>query len=299
MFKKLIGPASFYKTLLALAIPIMIQNGITNFVNMLDNIMVGSLSAPEMTAVAVCNQLFFVFNLCVFGMVSGAGIFGSQFFGKEDFEGLKHTFRFKILSCSLLAALCIFLFLFFGKNMVMLYLTGEGSPEDIAATIEYAKQYISIMVIGFIPVAITQSFSSTLRETGRTRLPMYASLAAVIVNLTFNYLLIYGSLGFPRLGVKGAAIATVLGQIVAMFLAILLHHKCNKEVILDYKRIFRPDFKTIGAIYSVALPSIVMQSIGSIMVFLLNKILLSFNEVAAAVFGIYFKLQSFVFMPIF
>ena len=225
MFKKLIGSASFYKNVMMLAIPIMIQNGISFFVNMLDNIMVGSLSTPEMTAVTVCNQLLFVFNLCLFGAVSGAGIFGAQFFGKEDYKGLRYTFRFKILFCLLLTACCIALLLLADDFLIGLYLTGEGSPEDIAATITYAKQYISVMVVGLVPFAITQSYSSTLRETGRARLPMYAGICAVVINLTFNWLLIFGNLGFPALGVRGAAIATVMSRFVEMLIISFVTYK--------------------------------------------------------------------------
>ena len=262
MFKKLIGSASFYKNIMLLAIPIMIQNGITFFVNMLDNIMVGGLTTPELTAVAVCNQLFFVFNLCLFGAVSGAGIFGAQFFGKEDFEGLRHTFRFKILFCLFLAICCIGLLLLADDFLIGLYLTGEGSKEDIAATIMYAKQYISIMVIGLIPFAITQSYSSTLRETGRPRLPMYSGVIAVIINLTFNYLLIFGNFGFPALGVRGAAIATVLSRFVEMFIISLATYKNrfdNKFILGAFSSLKIPK-KLLADIFKKGLPLMINET---------------------------------------
>lgn len=234
MFKKYVGSKQFYKSLLLLTIPIMIQNGITNFVNMLDNVMVGSVGAAEMTGVAVCNQLFFVFNLCIFGAVSGAGIFGAQFFGKKDINGLRNTFRFKLLFCLFLAIACILLFVFKGQDLVMLYLHGKGEPDEIQATLNFAKSYMNIMLIGLIPASIVQTYSSTLRETGKSTLPMFAGCFAVIVNLFFNYLLIFGSWGFPRLGVVGAAIATVLSRFVEMFLIVFWtgKHRYENEFII-------------------------------------------------------------------
>lgn len=212
MFKRYIGSKEFYKRILVLMIPIMVQNGITNFVSMLDNIMVGRIGTVEMTGVAVANQLIFVFNLCVFGAVSGAGIFGAQFFGKNDVEGVRHTFRFKIIFCTLFSLIAIGVFALWGGNLTNLYLQGEGSAENAAASLECAKEYINIMLIGLIPYALVQCYGSTLRETGKAAVPMYAGLVAVIVNLGLNYVLIFGHLGFPAMGASGAAIATVISR---------------------------------------------------------------------------------------
>ena len=212
MFKKYIGNKAFYKSILVLMIPIMVQNGITNFVSMLDNIMVGRIGTVEMTAVAVANQLIFVFNLCVFGAVSGAGIFGAQFFGKNDIEGVRHTFRFKIIFCFLFSLAAIGIFALWGGNLTSLYLQGEGSAENAAASLECAKVYMNIMLIGLIPYALVQCYGSTLRETGKAAVPMYAGLVAVIVNLGLNYVLIFGRFGFPAMGAAGAAIATVISR---------------------------------------------------------------------------------------
>ena len=131
--KKYIGNAAFYKMALAVAIPIMIQNGITNFVSLLDNIMVGRVGTEQMTGVAIVNQLIFVFNLAIFGAVSGAGIFGAQYYGKGDWDGVRQTFRFKLLVCTALTVLGAGIFLLFGEDLILLYLKGDGSPEQISA----------------------------------------------------------------------------------------------------------------------------------------------------------------------
>ncbi len=216
MIKKFIGDKKFYKHVLALMLPIMVQNGITNFVNMLDNLMVGQVGQAEMTGVSVANQLMFVYNLCIFGAVSGAGIFGAQFFGSGDTKNLRNTFRFKIISCTLLTIGVIMLFGFAGEELINLYLRGEGSPETARASLIAGKDYLYVMLIGLIPAAIVQCYSSTLRETGKTVPPMIAGLVAVLVNLILNYILIFGRFGAPTLGVKGAAIATVVSRFVEL-----------------------------------------------------------------------------------
>ena len=203
MIKQYIGDKKFYKAVLAIAIPIMLQNGITNFVSLLDNIMIGRVGTLEMTGVAIANQLIFVFNLCIFGALSGAGIFGAQFHGKNDVEGVRNTLRFKLMSCAVLAVAGGLILYFFGGNLVTLYLKGEGSAEDAAASLAFGRSYINILIITFIPYAIAQAYASTLRETGETVLPMTAGIVAVFVNLFFNYVLIYGNFGAPKMGVEG------------------------------------------------------------------------------------------------
>ena len=212
MFHKLIGNKAFYRRVLILMLPIMIQNGITNFVNMLDNVMVGSIGTNEMTGVAVVNQLIFVFNLCIFGVVSGAGIFGAQFFGNGDHNGVRHAFRFKILSGLLITTLAILLFVFGGEWLIRLYLQGEGDATAAQASLGFAQDYLQIMLIGLIPYTIVQCYSGTLRECGQATPPMVAGVIAVLINLSLNYILIFGHFGAPRLGVVGAAIAKVISR---------------------------------------------------------------------------------------
>ena len=197
MLNKLVGNRAFYKRVISLTIPIMIQQGITNFVNMLDNIMVGRVGQAESTGVAVSNQLMFVFNLCIFGAISGAGIFGAQYFGKKDLEGVKQTFRFKIIFCTLLAVLGIALLYFKSDDLIMLYLNADDNPALAAKAFSFAQSYLYIMLIGLIPYTIAQCYGTTLRETGESKVPMIAGVMAVMVNLSLNYVLIYGKLGAP------------------------------------------------------------------------------------------------------
>lgn len=226
--KPYVGDKAFYRMTLAIAVPIMIQNGISNFVSMLDNIMVGNVSAEQMSGVSIVNQLIFVFNLMIFGAVSGAGIFGAQFYGSGDTKGVRDTFRFKIISCGLLTALGILIFLGFGEELIRLYLQGEGDVAQIDACFGYAKKYLLIMLVGFVPFYVSQCYASTLRETGETILPMAAGIAAVVVNFCFNLVLIFGLLGFPALGAAGAAIATVVSRFVEAGIVIIAVH-CKKK----------------------------------------------------------------------
>ncbi len=212
--KKFIGNKAFYKMVLAIAIPIMIQNGITNFVSLLDNIMVGMVGTGEMSGVAIVNQLIFVFNVSVFGIVSGAGIFGAQFYGCGKHEGVRHTFRFKFLCCLFLAAVAAIIFYFYGENLIYMYLHGEESGGDLTIALTNGRKYMLVMMVGLLPFAIEQAYTSTLRECGETVIPMKAGIVAVLVNLVFNYILIFGKFGAPVLGVVGAGIATVLARYI-------------------------------------------------------------------------------------
>lgn len=218
MLRKLVGDKAFYRRVLALTLPIAVQNGITNFVNMLDNVMVGSIGTNEMTGVAVVNQLFFVFNLCIFGVVSGAGIFGAQFFGCGDHKGVRHTFRFKLIAALLITLLGMALFLFGGEGLIRLYLQGEGNAAAAEASLGFGQEYLRVMLVGLIPYAIVQCYSGTLRECGQATPPMFAGIVAVLVNLVLNYILIFGNFGAPKLGVVGAAIATVISRYVELII---------------------------------------------------------------------------------
>ena len=210
--KKFIGDRKFYGMVLALEVPIMIQNGITNFVSMLDNIMVGQIGTEQMSGVAIVNQLIFVYNLCIFGGLSGAGIFTAQYFGQKDEEGIRHTFRYKLWMAMILTVLTILLFLGAGEALIQLYLKGGSDGGNLQSTLYYGKKYLNVMLLGLPGFMMVQVYSSTLRECGETVLPMKAGVAAVFVNLALNYLLIYGKFGFPALGVVGAGLATVLSR---------------------------------------------------------------------------------------
>lgn len=240
--KKLIGDKVFYKRLLLLSVPIMVQNAITNFVGFLDNIMVGQLGTEPMSGVAIVNQLVFVFNLLVFGGLSGAGIFGAQFYGNGDNKGVRDTFRFKIILGIIIAIVALAIFLSMGENLIRLYLT-SGDAGDLEATFRYGKEYLLIILFEIVPFVLVQVYASTLRETGETMVPMIAGIAAVLVNLTFNYILIFGKFGAPRLGVAGAAIATVLARVVECAIVIAwthMHKKKNPFIVGVYRTLRLP-----------------------------------------------------------
>ena len=214
--RRLIGSRAFYAMVMAVVLPIIVQNAISNFVNLLDNLMVGRIGTEQMSGVAIANQLIFVFNLAVFGAVSGAGIFTAQFHGAGNADGVRATLRYKFLICLGISALAIALFLLRGPQLIGLYLTDTTDPARVQRTLDYAMQYLRIMFAGLIPFALTQCYAGTLRETGETAMPMYAGIIAVAVNLLFNYLLIFGHLFFPAMGVRGAAYATVLSRYVEL-----------------------------------------------------------------------------------
>ena len=236
--RKLIGTKDFYRHLLMIAIPIMIQNGITNFVGMLDNIMVGQVGTNQMSGVAIVNQLLFVYNLCIFGGISGAGIFAAQFYGKGDHKGVRECFRFKLIIVAVLTLLGILTFVVAGPSLIQLYLHEDGSGTSSAQTLLYAKQYMTVMLFDMLPFAISQAYAGTLRETDETVLPMKAGIVAVLVNLVFNYILIYGKLGAPALGVVGAAVATVMSRFVEMGIIVIwthTHKEKNRFIEEAYK----------------------------------------------------------------
>ena len=224
MQKRISGGLSYYRHILSIAIPIIIQNGITNFVNLLDNIMVGQVGTIPMSGVSIVNGVLFVFNLCIFGASSGAGIFTAQFHGSRDDEGVRHTFRFKFLVCLLLTAVGALIFTFGGKTIIGLYLTGDGDAAMAQGAMEYGLKYLRIMIWGFLPFALSNTYSSTLRETGVTIVPMCAGIVAVFVNLIGNYVLIFGHFGAPAMGVEGAALATVISRFVELTIVALWTH---------------------------------------------------------------------------
>ena len=228
--RKLIGKRGFYAMILAIAVPIMVQNGITNFVNMIDNIMVGRVGTNEMSGVAIVNQLIMVFNLCIFGGVAGSGIFTAQFHGARNTEGICYTFRYKLIVITVIVAASMAVFLCFGNELIKLYLHSKtGDNDAIAETHRQAKIYLSYMLIGLPPFAIAQAYGDTLRCSEETIVPMKAGIVSVIVNLSLNYVLIYGKLGAPKLGVAGAAIATIIARYVEMAVVVIWTHTHSKR----------------------------------------------------------------------
>ncbi len=272
MLRKFIGTKAFYKRLIVLMLPIMVQNGITNFVNMLDNIMIGAVGTSEMTGVAITNQLFFVFNLCIFGAVSGAGIFGAQFFGSGDHEGVRNTFRFKLLFSGLLTVVGIALFLLCGDGLLSMYMQGDQGITDATATMYHAKSYMLVMLCGLLPFALVQCYSGTLREGGHATLPMVAGVVAVAVNLVINYVLIFGKFGAPTLGVRGAAIGTVVSRFVELLIVAIGAHASPRFTFMKgvYRRLTVPR-RLVGQLLIKGLPLMLNETCWAAGVAMINQ----------------------------
>lgn len=273
MLKKFIGDRTFYNRLFAVMIPVLIQNIITNFVSLLDNVMVGLIGTEQMSGVAIVNQLLFVFILCIFGGLAGAGIFTAQYFGRGDSKGVRDTFRIKwyiaVISCVLFAAI----FLLFGDRLIMAFLHEGKEDLDLAATLGYAKNYLRVMMLQIPLFAATQVYASTLRETGETRVPMRASIVSVFVNLCFNYILIFGKLGAPKLGVTGAAIATVLARCVELLIIVCWthRHKQQNEFIIGAYESLRVPEELVKRIIITGTPLLINEVLWSAGMAMLNQ----------------------------
>ena len=252
LLKRFIGDKAFYKKVFVIALPILLQNVITNFVSLLDNIMVGRVGTEQMSGVAIVNQLVMIFFLCIFGAISGAGIFTAQFHGKSDSEGVRYTFRQKIILVFAITVVAELVFIKWGKDLIGLFLHEGEEGISLEATLKYALDYLRIVLIGLPVFAISQAYSDTLKSTGDTVTPMKASVVAVIVNMSLNYVLIFGKLGFPVLGVKGAAIATVAARFAeCMMIVIRTHLKSDNYDFINgaYKSLSVPKrlWKSVAA----------------------------------------------------
>lgn len=227
--QNLLGSRGFYRRVAAVVLPMILQNTLTNVVALLDNVMVGQVGTLPMSAVAIVNQLLFVYNLCVFGCLSGAGIFGAQFYGQGDLEGVRRTFRFKLIAGLALALGAMALLGLAGPRLVGLYIAADTPPGPAQQTMRYAAGYLRVMLAGLLPFALTQVYAGTLRQCGHTTLPMAASITAMCVNFIGNALLIFGLCGLPRLGVTGAAVATVLSRLVELAMVAACSHANAKK----------------------------------------------------------------------
>ena len=222
---RFIGSRAFYRRLFSIMLPILVQNVITNFVSLLDNVMVGQVGTEPMSGVAIVNQLLFVFNLCIFGGLAGAGILTAQFYGSNDARGVADTFRAKLYIALAAVLAFVTVFLLAGETLILQFIHEGGEKLDLEATLRHAQAYLRIMLIQIPPFALQMAYSSTLRETGETVLPMKAGIAAVMVNLMLNYILIFGKLGLPALGVEGAAIATVIARYIECTIIVTWTHR--------------------------------------------------------------------------
>ncbi len=263
---KLIGSKQFYKRVFAIALPIMLQNGISNFVNMLDNLMVGRIGTEQLSGVSIVNDLMFVYMLCLFGAISGAGIFTAQYYGQKNTEGVRDTFRIKIVICGVILLIAMGVFGFMDKTLISYYLHEGSESGDLMATLEYGHTYMMFMLVGLLPQAAEFVYSSTLRETGETVVPMRASLIAVLINLVLNYVLIYGKLGFPVLGVAGAAIATTISRVVQAAIVVLWTHRHAdlKPYIIGAYASFKVATTLVKKVCITGLPLVINESLWSI-----------------------------------
>ncbi len=270
---RLFGDRDFYRRVLHVAIPILIQTGITTFVSLIDNIMVGMVGTLEMSGVSIVNQLIFVFNLGIFGATSGAGIFTAQFFGAGDLQGVRYTFRYKVLLCSLIAVIAVLLLSLGDVPLIGLFLQGEGLPEDAAAISGFGQEYLAIMLWGLLPFALSSAYSGTLREGGQTVVPMVASIIAVATNTVLNAILIFGLLGFQPMGVKGAAIATVIARFTEFaVVAVWTHLNSQKNpFITGIYRSLRIPGKLLGQMLGKGMPLLMNEVLWSLSIAFVNQ----------------------------
>ena len=275
MLKRYIGDRAFYRSALHIAIPTLIQSIITQSVGLLDNIMVGRIGTMPMSGVTIANQLFTLFTVSVFGAVSAAGIFTAQFHGAKDHEGVRNTFRYKLFLSVGIAMLFILGFYVFSDPLLNWFLKGEGSAEDAAKILAYGKQYLRIMLVGLIPYSLTNTYCSTLRETGHPTVPMISSTVAMGANLVLNYVLIFGRLGLPAMGSAGAAWATVISRFVELSVVAIWAHSHHRDIpfVQGLYRSFHIPKKLFGTITTTGIPLLMNESIYSVAMVLVSQML--------------------------
>ena len=273
MLSRYVGDRAFYRRVFQVAIPIIIQNGITNFVSLLDNIRVGQVGTLPMSGVSIVNQIIFVFNLCIFGASSGAGIFAAQFHGSGDDEGIRHTFRFKLFICTLISLAAGLIFFLGQDSLIGLYLTGEGTAEDAAQVLAYGKDYLAVMLWGLLPFGLANAYAGTLKESEETFVPMVAGVAAVFVNLGLNYVLIFGHFGAPAMGVRGAALATVISRYAELLLVAAWTHRngAKHPFIRGAYRSFAIPFPLLKTIVITGTPLLMNETLWSLGVAFMNQ----------------------------
>ncbi len=263
VLRRYIGDKKFYGAVLAVALPMIVQNGITNLVNLLDNVMVGRLSTEAMSGVSIVNQFIFIFNLLIFGAVSAAGIFTAQFHGSRDVKGEMYTLRFKLMLNLVASVACVAIFAAFDDELITWFLLMEESAGELdpALALLRGKEYLRIMLIGLVPCAISQAYASTMRETEQTVVPMWASAAAVATNFVLNAILIFGLFGAPALGVRGAAIATVISRFVELGILLIwgYSHKAECPYLCGCLRSLYLPHELFGQILSKGIPLMVNE----------------------------------------
>lgn len=285
------GVMPISKLLINMSLPIMISMLVQAFYNIVDSIYVAQINENALTAVSMAFPLQNLMIAVAAGTGVGVNALLSKSLGEKNFEKVDKT-----------AGNAVFLAVMSYLGTLLLSLVGVGafyrSQTSDAQIVEYGIQYASICCCFSFGVFIQVAMERLLQATGKTVYTMVVQGTGAIINIILDPIFIFGMYGCPEMGVAGAAVATITGQIIAGTMAVVLNHKVNHEVHITWKGL-RPDPKTIAQIYRVGIPSIVMQSIASIMTYGMNLILMTFSSTATAVLGVYFKLQSFIFMPVF
>jgi len=285
------GTMSVNKLLISMSLPMMISMLVQALYNIVDSIFVAKINEDALTAVSLAFPLQTLMIGVSIGTAVGVNAILSKALGAKDHE----TANKAAINGIFLAFVSYLLFLVIGLTLVAPFYRRQADSDII---INYGIEYLSVILICSFGLFTQVIYERLLTSTGRTVLTMITQGTGAIVNIILDPIFIFGLLGAPRLGVRGAAVATVIGQCVGATLAIIFNHTRNKDIEIKYRG-FKPDLALIGQIYVVGIPSIVMQCIGSLMTYTMNQILYAFSSTAVAVFGVYFKLQSFIFMPIF
>ncbi len=279
------------KLLISMALPMMISMLVMALYNVVDSIFVSQINENALTAVSLA---FPVQNLMI-AIGSGTGVGINAYLSRSLGEQNKKNADGAANNGVFLALVSAVVFAVIGILFSGLFFEMQTNDEQI---IEYGYEYLIICTVCSFGMFGQMTFDRLLQSTGKTFYTMITQATGAVINIILDPIFIFGYFGMPEMGVAGAAVATVIGQIIAMALSIYFNVKKNDDITLKLKG-FRPDIKSIKRIYAVGLPSVIMLSISSVMTFCLNKILISFSSTATAVFGVYFKLQSFVFMPVF
>ena len=292
------GTMSEGKLLGSMAIPMMISMLVQALYNIVDSIFVAKLGVESLTAVSLAFPLQSL--MIAFGAGTGVGINAmlSRFLGEKNFGAANRTANMGVF-VNVCTAIVFSLIGFFFSPVFFRLQDLSSDSYNVDMVIKGGITYTTICLGACLGIFMQFCFERLLQATGKTTLSMISQLIGAITNVILDPLLIFGIGHFPKLAVAGAALATIIGQFVAAIVSFIFNIKFNKEITLSLKEVLKPDLKTIKYIYKIGFPSIIMQSIGSVMTFLLNIILSSLTMVATTVFGVYFKLQSFIFMPIF
>lgn len=285
------GTMPVNKLLISMSVPMMISMLVQALYNIVDSVFVAQINEDALTAVSLAFPVQTFIIALLGGTCVGVNTLLSRALGQKNKELVNESANNGIF----LAGIIYIVLLILGLTFVKPFYLSQTKDTQI---VEYGMDYLVIVLCGSIGMCMQFIFEKLLQATGKTVCTMITQTTGAIINIILDPIFIFGYLGAPKMGVAGAAVATIIGQIVAGIMALVMNFKMNHEIHINFKG-FKPSAQIIKQIYIVGLPSIIMQSIGSVMVYTMNKILISFTSTATAVFGVYYKLQSFIFMPVF